>query len=132
MCHGNRSSAAVKAISNTLQPKGADPPNPPQSPVPGRTLQMLYSGPMNRILSFALVACMILFIIAILISPVVDLQPSALRAQQWLILIVAMFSLAVQLVICLLKLPVAIGPPCSDIDSDQRVCLADLACCLRC
>jgi hypothetical protein len=87
---------------------------------------------MKRILTIALVACVILFIIAILISPVVDLQPSALRAQQWLTLVVAMFSLAVQLVICLLKIPSAIGPPRSYTECEQRVCLADLGCCLRC
>ena len=94
--------------------------------------QVLYSGPMNRILTIAFVACVILFIIAILISPVVDLQPSALRAQQWLTLIVAMFSLAVQLVICLLTIPSAIGPPRSDTECERRACLADLGCCLRC
>lgn len=80
----------------------------------------------------ALVACIILFIIAIFVSPTVDLLPSALRAQQWLSLIVAMFFLAAHLLICILKVPGAIGPPAFNMRSQQRVCLADLGCCLLC
>jgi hypothetical protein len=79
------------------------------------------------------VVCVILFILAIFISPVIDLLPSALRAQQWLCLIAAMFSLAALLLVCILKIPTAdIGSPDYDVQCLQRACLADLDCCLRC
>jgi hypothetical protein len=61
-----------------------------------------------------------------------DIQPSALRAQQWLIFIFAMISLAVQFVICLYKVPASIIEPRCDARRQQRICLADLACCLLC
>ena len=38
---------------------------------------MLYSVEMNRIFTIVLVACVILFIVAIFISPLVDIQPTA-------------------------------------------------------
>ena len=80
----------------------------------------------------AFVGCVILFIVAIFISPMVDIQPSALRAQQWLSFLIAMFSLAVQFVVCLVKFPITIRPRNCDIQTQARVCVADLACCLLC
>lgn len=93
---------------------------------------MLYSGGMNRIFAIVLVACVILFIIAIFISPLVDIQPTALRAQQWLCLILAMFSFSVQIVVCLLPAFAGIGLTSSDAQSLQRVCVVDVPCCLLC
>ena len=87
---------------------------------------------MNRILIIALVAFVILFILAIFISPVVDIQPSALRAQLWLSFIVAMISFAVQILVCLLKDPLAIGAPMCEMPVQHRVCVAELSCCLLC
>ena len=87
---------------------------------------------MNRILTIALIGFVILIIIAIFISPLVDVPPSALRVQQWLSFIVAMFSFAAQLVVCFLPLPATIGPPNCDVQFQERVCVADLACCLIC
>jgi len=79
-----------------------------------------------------LVACVILFILAIFISPAVDIEPSALRAQQWLSLIVAMISLAVQIIVCLVTVPLTISPPICEISAQHRVCVAELSCCLLC
>ncbi len=87
---------------------------------------------MNRIFTIVLVACVILFIIAIFISPLVDVQPTALRAQQWLTLILAMFSLSVQIVVCLLSAFVGLGLASSDAQSLQRVSVVDVPCCLLC
>jgi hypothetical protein len=88
---------------------------------------------MNRVFKIALVLCLILFILAIFISPVLDLLPSALRVQQWLCLIAAMFSLAALLSVCILKIRTPdIGSPDRDEQCLQRTCLADLDCCLRC
>lgn len=69
--------------------------------ITGGTPPMLYSGSMNRLLVIAIVVCVILFVVAVLIAPTIDLEPSALRAQQWLSLITAMFSLAALFEICL-------------------------------
>ncbi len=95
-------------------------------------LSMLYSCAMNRMVTIALVVVVILFIVAIFISPFVDLQPTALRAQQWLSLILAMFSLSVQVVVCLLTAFVGIELTSSDTECLRRVCLVDVPCCLLC
>lgn len=87
---------------------------------------------MNRILGIAVVICLILLILAIFISPVIASQPSALRAQQWLSHIVALFSFALQLVILLLKFSLRIG----ESDVHEKRCFRrpspDLTCCLVC
>jgi hypothetical protein len=100
--------------------------------ISGRPSQVLYSGTMNRILAIALVACVILFILAIFISPIVDIQPSALRAQQWLSFIVAMISFAVQMIVCLLKSPLTISRPTCERPAPHRVWVAELSYCLLC
>jgi hypothetical protein len=89
---------------------------------------------MNRILIVALVACMVLFILAVLIAPTVDLQPSALRAQQWSIAIAAMFSIAglFQIFLQIVMVPAIIGPALFVGESPQRVSSLDLSCCLLC
>jgi hypothetical protein len=83
-------------------------------------------------IKFLLVACVILFIVAIFISPLVDIQPTALRAQQWLNLILAMFSLSVQIVVCLLSALAGLALTSSDAQSLQRVRDVDVPCCLLC
>lgn len=93
---------------------------------------MLYCVTMNRTLSVALVVCVILFVVTIFISPVVDLQPTALRAQQWLGLIYAMFSFALQTVVLVLPVLFCIRVPKCDMPFLHRVCPANLACCLLC
>jgi len=87
---------------------------------------------MNRLLAIAVVACVILFIVAVLIAPTLDLQPSALRAQQWLTLLFSMFSLACLFVICLRTMASPFGPPGSDIQRQQGPSLTDMSCCLLC
>ena len=87
---------------------------------------------MNRLLAFAVVACVILFIVAVLIAPTLDLQPSALRAQQWLTLLFSMFSLACLFVICLCTIACPFGTPGSDIQRQQGPSLTDMSCCLLC
>ncbi|MGC1420948.1 MAG: hypothetical protein WA354_04405 [Terracidiphilus sp.] len=87
---------------------------------------------MNRIVTIALVVIVILFIIAIFISPLVDVLPTALRAQQWLSLILAMFSFSVQIIVCVLPAFVAIALTSSDAQRLRRVCLVDVPCCLLC
>jgi hypothetical protein len=87
---------------------------------------------MNRIVTIALVACVILFVVAVFISPFVDIQPTALRAQQWLSLILAMFSFSLQIIVCLLPAFVGIALTSSDAQSLRRVCLMDVPCCLLC
>ncbi|MBS1804377.1 MAG: hypothetical protein JST28_13505 [Acidobacteria bacterium] len=89
---------------------------------------------MNRILIVALVACVILFILAVLIAPTVDLQPSALRAQQWLTLIVAMFSIAWLFEMCLqiIMVPAIVGRAMCVNEPPQQVSCLDLSCCLLC
>ena len=94
--------------------------------------RMLYSGAMNRTLAVAVVVCVILFILAVLISPLVDIQPSALRAQQWLILITAMFSLAGLCVIRIMEVPATSDPVDRDKACKPLPRLADLTCCLLC
>ncbi len=93
---------------------------------------MLYFWTMNRIVTIALVVVVILFIVAIFISPFVDLQPTALRAQQWLSLILAMFSFSVQIIVCLLSAFVGITLTSSDAECLRRVFLVDVPCCLLC
>jgi hypothetical protein len=100
--------------------------------VPGPIESVLYSVTMKKIATITLVACVILLIVAVFISPIVDIQPSALRAQQWLILVVAMFSLALLVTICLVRIPGTIGPPICEVHRRQLPCIADLACCLLC
>ena len=100
--------------------------------MPVLTWSVLYSGTMKRMVRIALVACVILFILAIFISPMVDIQPSALRAQQWLSFIVAMISLDVQIIVCLLTVPLTISPPICEMPVQHRVCVAELSCCLLC
>jgi len=87
---------------------------------------------MNRLLAIAVVACVILFIVAVLIAPTLDLQPSALRAQQWLTLLFSMFSLACLFVICLCTIACRFGTPGSDIQRQQGPSLTDMSCCLLC
>lgn len=87
---------------------------------------------MNRILTIAVVACVILFIILIFTSPVVDLEPTALRAQQWLSFMIAMFSLAALLVLCLFE-PSAIAEFKEwGIPDQVPIPPADRCCCLLC
>lgn len=89
---------------------------------------------MNRILIIAVVACVILFVLAVLIAPTIDLQPSALRAQQWLNLIAAMFSLAglfeicIQIVMC----PSMSDAPESLSQPPLQTSSFELSCCLLC
>ena len=87
---------------------------------------------MNRILTIAIVVCVILFVLAMFISPMVDIQPSALRAQQWLSFIVGLISLVVQMLVCLVKIPLSIGPASCERQVLQRVRAAELSCCLIC
>ena len=87
---------------------------------------------MKKAFTVALVAFAILLILAIFISPMIDLEPTALRAQQWLTLIVAMFSIAELLFVCLVRVPGTIGPPRRDVQFQQQSRAADLACCLLC
>ena len=102
-------------------------------PDSGKTERMLYSLSMNRALIIALVACVILFILAVLIAPTIDLEPSALRAQQWLSLITTMFSLAALFKICfqIMTASVFIGAVAACDESEQQVSSASL-CPLRC
>lgn len=91
---------------------------------------MLYSLSMNRALIIALVACVILFILAVLIAPTIDLEPSALRAQQWLSLITTMFSLAALFKICfqiMTSASVFIGAVAACDASEQQVSSASLS-----
>jgi hypothetical protein len=87
---------------------------------------------MNRIVGIAVVVFLILLISAIFISPIVDIQPSALRAQQWLSFIVAMFSLALQLILFMLKITLRVGPSLADDKVRLRINTPDLTCCLLC
>jgi hypothetical protein len=87
---------------------------------------------MNRIVTIALVASIILFIVVIFISPTVDVQPTALRAQQWLSLILTLFSFSVQIVVCLLPVLVSIDLAGGDVQRLQRVCVDEVDCCLLC
>jgi hypothetical protein len=87
---------------------------------------------MNRIVTIALVVVVILFIVTIFITPFIDLQPTALRAQQWLNLILAMFSFSVQIIVCLLPAFVSIALTGSDAQCLGRVRLVDVPCCLLC
>jgi hypothetical protein len=93
---------------------------------------MLYSGAMSRIVTCALVVVVILFIAAILISPLVDIPPSALRAQQWLSFILAMFSFSVQIIVCLLPPLISILLASGDAQCLRRVLRDDVPCCLLC
>lgn len=95
---------------------------------------MLYSGAMNRVAVAAVVFCVILFVLAVLIAPTIDLQPSALRAQQWLNLIAAMFSLAALFEICLQVFTVrtVMGSWLFAADPPQQVSSLDLSCCMLC
>lgn len=93
---------------------------------------MLYFGMMNRIVTIALVAFVILFIVTIFISPLVDLQQTALRAQQWLSLILTMFSFSVQITVCLLTAFVGFALTSSDAQCLGQVRLVDVPCCLLC
>lgn len=93
---------------------------------------MLYSGTMSRILIIAVVACVILFVLAILIAPTATLEPSALRAQQWLSLIAAMFSLAGFFGICFEMVLTMIGLPARICEPPHRLSSSDLSCCLLC
>ena len=96
------------------------------------TMMVLYSRTMSKIVTIALVIVVILFIAAIFVSPLVDIQPTALRAQQWLSLILAMFSFSVQIVVCLLPASICILLTTSDARWLRRVCLVDVPCCLLC
>ena len=87
---------------------------------------------MSKIVTSTLVVIIILFIAAILISPLVDSPPSALRAQQWLTLILTMFSFSVQVTVCLLPALFSILLISSDAQSLRRVCLVEVPCCLLC
>ena len=88
---------------------------------------------MNRVLIIAVVACVILFIVAVLLAPTIDLEPSALRAQQWLSLIFAMFSLAALFEICLRIVAVPIMMRSGSTDSDPAAQIASCnLCCMRC
>ena len=102
--------------------------------IPPSPVRVLYSGTMNRMLIIAVVACVILFVVAVLIAPTLDLQPSALRAQQWLSLIAALFSVAGLFEICfqILMVPTTIGPPLSVSEPRQQVSLLDQSCFLLC
>jgi hypothetical protein len=87
---------------------------------------------MNRVLAIAVVACVILFIVVIFTSPMVDLEPTALRAQQWLSFMVAMFSLAALLVLCFFE-PSATAEFQECLIPDQvPIPPADRSCCLLC
>jgi hypothetical protein len=94
---------------------------------------VLYSGTMNRVLIIAVVAFVILFVVAVLLAPTVDLQPSALRAQQWLSLIFAMFSLAALFEICLqiVAVPIMFGAGSGGDEPAGQLAASDL-CCMRC
>jgi hypothetical protein len=89
---------------------------------------------MNRILIVAVVACVILFVLAVLIAPTIDLQPSALRAQQWLSLIAAMFSLAGLFEICIeIVMFPSISPTPEHLSQPPvHVSSLELSCCLLC
>jgi len=87
---------------------------------------------MNRIVGITVVICLILLILAIFISPVVDSLPSALRAQQWLSLIIAMFFFALQLIIFVLKFPLRVAMGYDDSKYRLRLAPPDLTCCLLC
>jgi hypothetical protein len=95
---------------------------------------MLYSGTMNRMLIVAVVACVILFVLAVLIAPTIDLEPSALRAQQWLTLIAAMFSLVGFFGTCLqiMRFPATISRCVGVGEYPQRISSLDLSCPLLC
>lgn len=88
---------------------------------------------MNRVLIIAVVACVILFVLAVLLAPTIDLEPSALRAQQWLTLIFAMFSLAALFEICLqiTAVPSMIGTVSGAGHPAATIASCDL-CCMRC
>ena len=105
-----------------------------QRAIPPSLARVLYSVTMNRMLIIAVVACVILFVAAVLIAPTLDLQPSALRAQQWLSFIAAMFSIAGLFKICfqVLMVPTMIGPPRPVSDPRQQVPSLDLSGCLLC
>lgn len=94
---------------------------------------MLYSGTVNRVLIIAVVACVILFVVAVLIAPTINLEPSALRAQQWLSFIFAMFSLAALFEICLqiAAVPIMIGTVSGAGQPAAHIASSDL-CSMRC
>jgi len=96
--------------------------------------RVLYSGTMNRVLIVAMVACVILFVLAVLIAPTIDLQPSALRAQQWLNLIAAMFSLAGLFEICIhFLMPLSTSNASEQLSQPpMQVSSLELSCCLLC
>jgi hypothetical protein len=93
---------------------------------------MLYFDSMNRIWKIALVGIVILLVLFIFVSPSVDLQPTALRAQLWLSLIVAMFSLASLFSVFLMNVETMVVPPGVADQHPQRSYFADLSCCLLC
>jgi Ni,Fe-hydrogenase I cytochrome b subunit len=93
---------------------------------------MLYSRSMNKVLTIAVVACVILFIITVFISPMVDMQPSALRAQQWLSFIFAIFAMVLSFVVRFELVPALAGPRTSAVPGERRAKFADLTCCLLC
>lgn len=88
---------------------------------------------MNRVLAIAVVACVILFVVAVLLAPTIDLEPSALRAQQWLSLIFEMFSLAALFEICLriVAVPIIIRSGSKESEPAGQIASCDL-CCMRC
>lgn len=87
---------------------------------------------MSKFSTFAIVACLILLIIAIFVAPMVDLQPTALRAQQWLILLVSVFALSLQLVIGFFEFCDTADIKERDIPSQLPIPPADRVCCLLC
>lgn len=87
---------------------------------------------MNKVLTIAIVACVILFIVTVFISPIADIQPSALRAQQWLSFIFAIFAMVLSLVVRFKLVLAFAGTRICAVPREQRVKFADLACCLLC
>ena len=102
-------------------------------PIPRSTEAVLYSGTMNRVLIIAVVACVILFVVAVLLAPTIGLEPSALRAQQWLSLIFAMFSVAALFEVCLQIMAVPIMSRSGSEETEPAAPLASCdLCCMRC
>jgi len=82
----------------------------------------------------ALVVCVILFILTVFISPIVDLQPTALRALQWVSFMIAMLASGMQIVAgilpSLLRIPSDLG--LANKPDIQRPGVVDSGCSLRC
>ena len=93
---------------------------------------MLDLRTMNRMFTIAVVACVILLILTIFISPVIDLQPTALRAQQWLSLIFAMFAFALQIIVCVVPVLFCILVPRRNMPFLHQTYSANLTSCLLC